>query len=103
MLLQVWLLLSWLSSDGASLLSWLVPLALPLVTSIDLLLSRRSGPLSFRLPLAALTLFAPTFMILELHRLRSEPLRSLRPPVWAHWPTWMGLCSSANTCGASLS
>ena len=52
LLVQVWLLSTWLSSAHAasSPLSLIIPLALPLATAVELLASPRSGPLSFRAP-----------------------------------------------------
>ena len=96
---QIGLLHSQLSSShSASATSWLIPLALPFATAVDLLTSRRLGSFSFRLPVAALTLTAPVFMLLELHRLRAAPQPIA--PSWAEWPEWMGLCARARSCGA---
>lgn len=73
------------------------PLGVPFATAVDLVVSPRSGPLSFRLPLATLTLLAPTLMILELHRLRTS---RVRPPAgWDYWPEWLSLCPRPRECG----
>lgn len=42
-----------------------------------------------------LQVLAPTFMVLELHR-----LRNLRPPppAWTLLPEWLGLCASGQEC-----
>ena len=87
------------ASHSASASSWLLPLALPFASAVDLLASRRHGAMSFRLPFAALTLTAPIFMLLELQRLRSAP-QPMVPASGTEWPEWMGLCKSARACGA---
>jgi len=100
LLLQVRLLTSWLSNTNQAVVTaWLFPLALPLITTIDLVVSPRSGPLSFRLPLAALTICVPTFLVLELHRFRTTS-QAVATSKWASWPELMGLCSSSHACGA---
>jgi hypothetical protein len=87
------------ASRSATATSWLLPLALPFASAVDLLASRRHGAMSFRLPFAALTLTAPIFMLLELQRLRSAP-QPMVPASGTEWPEWMGLCKSARACGA---
>ena len=90
------------TSHSASATSWLLPLALPFVTAVDLLTSRRLGSFSFRLPVAALTFTAPVFMLLELQRLRAAPQPMVPTGAWApEWPEWMGLCTARKGCGIS--
>ena len=52
-----------------------------------------------------LTLLAPAFMVIELHRLRTAHASPLAPPpvqneAWL--PEWMSLCPSARACGQGL-
>ena len=78
--------------------SFLLPLALPICTAIDLVAGQRQSPLAFRLPLAILTLLVPLFMLLELQRLQAgpQPVASRS----AEWPEWMSLCPTSRACGA---
>ena len=78
----------------------LIPLVLPCLTAIDLIVSERSGPLTVRLPAAALALLTPLFVLLELRRLHAIELPEL--PAAAGAADSAGAASGEGGHGADL-